>query len=214
MKKAGSMWVPDEDTYFASIFGGGENFQLERLEQALTHVPVKSIAIDGGAHVGSWTQVMAEKFESVYAVEPARDTFECLRKNTEFCDNVIALNCALSNTNESTAIVNNDRTRAGNTGSRFVTFGTNGGKSVPTITVDGLNLIRLDFLKLDLEGAELLALRGAEKTLLRCKPVIFVESKTGMSERFGGKTGDSLTYLKNIGAKQVERFKSDYVFTM
>jgi FkbM family methyltransferase len=214
MKKAGGIWLPDEDTYFSKLFSEGKGFQLDRLESALSYVHNPVIAIDGGAHVGSWSVVMAEVFEAVFSFEPAKDTYECLTKNTEFYDNVRTFNYALSNTNDSTAIVHNDTTRKGNTGSRYVTFGTNGSGSIPTITIDSLSLMRVDFLKLDLEGAELLALQGAVKTLQRCRPVIFVEAKKGMAERFGGVTGDSLDFLRKLGAKQVEKFGSDYVFTM
>lgn len=46
---------------------------------------------------------------------------------------------------------------------------------VACVAIDDLNLKRLDFLKLDIEGMELEALVGAEKTLLRCHPFVGVE---------------------------------------
>ncbi len=42
-------------------------------------------------------------------------------------------------------------------------------------TIDSLNLERLDFLKLEVNGMELAALAGAEKTLERCRPKILIE---------------------------------------
>jgi FkbM family methyltransferase len=46
---------------------------------------------------------------------------------------------------------------------------------VTMIAIDSLNLGRLDFLKLDIEGMELEVLSGARRTLERCQPIILVE---------------------------------------
>lgn len=46
---------------------------------------------------------------------------------------------------------------------------------VPSLTIDSLNLDRLDYLKLDVENMELIVLDGAIETIKRCKPVIQIE---------------------------------------
>jgi FkbM family methyltransferase len=43
------------------------------------------------------------------------------------------------------------------------------------VTIDSLNLQRLDFLMLDIEGMEEEALRGAVETIARCRPLLYVE---------------------------------------
>jgi FkbM family methyltransferase len=42
--------------------------------------------------------------------------------------------------------------------------------TVPAITIDSLKLKKLDFIKTDLEGSEMPALRGAVETIKRCRP--------------------------------------------
>ena len=46
---------------------------------------------------------------------------------------------------------------------------------VPVVTVDSLELQRLDFLMLDIEGMEEEALRGSVETIARCRPLLYVE---------------------------------------
>ncbi|MFG1432370.1 FkbM family methyltransferase [Xanthobacter sp. V2C-8] len=43
------------------------------------------------------------------------------------------------------------------------------------VTIDSLGLARCDFIKLDVEGTEDAALRGAERTITRLRPVIYAE---------------------------------------
>lgn len=46
---------------------------------------------------------------------------------------------------------------------------------VPMITLDSLNLSRVDLIKIDVEGMEEEVLAGAMETIKRCKPVLFIE---------------------------------------
>jgi FkbM family methyltransferase len=70
-------------------------------------------------------------------------------------------------------------------------------------TVDALMargaLDRLDFCKLDVEGAELPLLRGARATLLRFRPVLLVELSRMWATAFGYQPEDLLTELRELG---------------
>ncbi|MDR5731066.1 FkbM family methyltransferase [Caballeronia sp. LZ025] len=57
-----------------------------------------------------------------------------------------------------------------------VSYASGRGVKVPMISIDSLQLERVDFFKLDVEGMELDVLRGAKGTLKRCAPVILVET--------------------------------------
>jgi FkbM family methyltransferase len=46
---------------------------------------------------------------------------------------------------------------------------------VAMFTIDSLHLERLDILKIDIEGMEIEALNGAVDTIMRCKPVLWIE---------------------------------------
>ena len=49
------------------------------------------------------------------------------------------------------------------------------GKEVECVTIDSLNLLKVDFLKLDIEGGELEALKGAIQTIKAHQPIITFE---------------------------------------
>jgi hypothetical protein len=46
--------------------------------------------------------------------------------------------------------------------------------SIQVKTIDNLNLEKVTFIKMDVEGAELNALKGAEKTILKDKPKLAI----------------------------------------
>ena len=65
---------------------------------------------------------------------------------------------------------------------RFATYGsygiayrTNGGRPVPTLTIDSLDIAgEFRFIKIDVQGGDLLALQGAVSTIAKHKmPIIF-----------------------------------------
>lgn len=212
MKKVNGIWLPDEDRYFTEILKYDSVFQSDRLEKALDHVTDWSIAVDGGAHVGTWVRGMCDRFYKVIAVEPDASNHECLTRNVFVCTNVSIINKALGKESGKVVSIKWDdkHSRAGNTGSKYVSYDDSG--SVKTMTIDELQLPSLGFLKLDVEGAEYDALLGAKETILKYKPVVFIESKPGYARRFGSTDGACLRLLKEFGASEVVRISNDYIF--
>ncbi len=64
-------------------------------------------------------------------------------------------------------------------------------------------------LKIDVEGAELLVLRGGEQTIRRCRPVILFESTPRGCELFGYSRDDLYRYVTNGLGYDIYRFE-DY----
>jgi len=54
-------------------------------------------------------------------------------------------------------------------------------------------------IKIDIEGAELLALRGAQRTIERDRPVIFYEENESAYQAFGYTVADVRGFLKAFG---------------
>src|SRR4029077_10370857 len=48
---------------------------------------------------------------------------------------------------------------------------------VGCVTIDSLELAKLKLIKIDVDGHELQVLKGAEKTITRCSPIIYIENE-------------------------------------
>ena len=203
--------LPKADNYFAPILAQDpRGFEIDHLELALRHCRSFRTAVDGGAHVGTWSSHMAKKFELVIAFEPAPDTYACLLQNLADVHNVDFHPVALGAVRTNGRIVD-DPSRAGNTGARHLSM--NGGGDVGVLPLDEFDLADLDFLKLDVEGYELHALRGAYETLRRCRPVVMIEAKNFRPPRFNVDAEAATRYLQQIGYRQVAAARNDRVFT-
>ncbi len=159
----------------------------------ITHIPKSYIAqflpsnpiiLEAGAHIGRDTIKMAKEWPhaTIHAFEPVPHLFEELKKNTTTVSNVHCYNVALSNQSGS------------------ATFYQSGGRStatssllapkeylkehptttfekiiVPTITLDDWakcnRIIQVDFMWLDMQGAELLALQAGIDLLKTVKAI-------------------------------------------
>lgn len=219
MKRAGWYWVPDHETVqIEQLTGGG--WQLDHLDMALAHVGKKRrIAIDGGAHVGSWTFHMLRRgFNTVRCFEPSPDTFECLKENVQqwseehIADPAIQFiglhRCALGEKAGKMGMRDDTKYAGGNTGGRHL-------KGEGEIDVRPLDIYRwddVDFIKLDLEGFEPFAIKGAIQTIMRCRPVIMFEDKHRMAYRYGYEPGEAGRLLEGLGMRQLEQMGSDRVY--
>jgi hypothetical protein len=72
------------------------------------------------------------------------------------------------------------------------------------ITLDAYSadLDEVDFVKCDVEGAELLVLQGARQTLLRWTPKLLLELNPGCSRSFGYGPEDTLAFLRSCGYRR------------
>ena len=185
--------------------------QLATLEMVLEHQPIPTWtnAIDGGANCGDWAEVMAQKFENVYAFEPAPDMMNQLWTRVQKgVPNILLYEKALYSRHCWVDVVTPPKKT--NPRSRFIQVKDSG--STEAVTVDSLGLETCGLLKLDLEGAEYDALLGATATVQRCKPVLIVELD-GHSIRFGHTVAQTVELVKSFGYKTAITRGPDWVFT-
>jgi FkbM family methyltransferase len=182
--------------------------ELSHLEAALRYVRRWGVAVDGGANVGDWTARMAEQFDRVHAFEPAADTFFELSRRFESDPRVRLWLAALWDAPGFVSVCEPPK-RAGKSRSRFVQRSAVG---VRAVTLDEMDLHGVGLVKLDLEGAEFMALRGAEQTLRRERPVVIMEVDKLPERRHGVPNDAAPRFLESLGARFVERHGIDDIY--
>lgn len=191
---------------------GQKAAQLEELETLHRVIDLEVIedyrvAIDAGANVGTWTALMSVHFGTVLAFEPNPDTFVALEQNVVGLGNVDARCQAVMDRAGQVRVF---APKEGKTSTGYqVEFDDRGDASA--MAIDDLKLDHCGLIKVDVEGAELFALRGAMKTMRRCRPVLIVEF-AGLSQRFGLSDRMVQGHLLNVGYRELFRSGPDRVF--
>jgi FkbM family methyltransferase len=166
-------------------------------------------AVDVGGHCGLLSFYLGKKFDAVFAFEPSAEHRACFAKNVHLWPhgNVKLHPFALG---EKEGFVDL-HTTPGSSGDSWV----KPGNTIPIKRLDDIipEDVQIDALKADCEGSELFVLRGAEKTLLRCKPALMIEQKPGKGSNFGLKDTAAVDYLQSLGATLRKEMSGDYFFT-
>lgn len=161
-------------------------------------------AIQAGGNMGAFPWKLASKFGRVITAEADPLCFSYLDRNvTE--RNVEKVNAAFSDVDGAVSIC---RPSTDNLGQQYIVPGTD----VKAVRIDSLAVLDCDLIYLDIEGSELLALKGAAATIALSRPVIAIEDN-GLSERFGTAKGDAGKWLAhNFGYTQVAKSKRDVIY--
>jgi len=204
MKQVYDYWMPDTDSHFERMItkrisqGGPAEYQDDVRDEAYKYVSDFDIAIDVGANVGLWAKPLAKRFNRIIAFEPMPQVLECLKLNVNGLP--VEINeFALSNVSGNIDMVYDSV----NTGSSYVVENSAG--SIELKTLDELDLPKFGLLKVDCERHDLQVLQGAEKTILKYKPIIVVEQHPDTEYCAGN-------YLKHLGAIEYTNVRKDYIF--
>lgn len=161
--------------YIKSLLGEG-TYETENVI-----IEEGDIVIDVGANVGLFTlfSIIKRNASVVYAFEPIMATFELLDSNVRLngvSKKVKIINKGLGDVDDTFQMsISND-----NIGANSMIFNRDGNKheSVSITTLDTFieyeSIQQVDFIKVDIEGAERLFLEGAQRTLAKFQPKLSI----------------------------------------
>ena len=176
------------------------------------------VAIDVGANYGLYTYNLSKSVGVdglVYAFEPIPYTFRTLKRITKIfrLNNVKLVNKGCSNSvgkiNFSVPLQENGTISAGlafidinekNRNSRLKKGSHTDFTTIKSeiIKIDDLNLKKVSFMKIDVEGAELLVLKGAVNTIKKFRPIIMIEIEDRWIESYNIKREDINYFFKQL----------------
>lgn len=161
-----------------TVWGRYERDELELLRDALQSrglLAADGLCLDIGANIGNHALFFAPLFKAVWAFEPNPRTFTLLQLNAMLATNVRCFNLGLSDAT-GTSILS---VPADNVGMATLQPGAAGAAVACELQrlddLPGLSGQRVSLVKIDVEGHEPAALRGALAMLQRDRPVVVFE---------------------------------------
>lgn len=188
--KYGNFTCYKNDAVFESMLKNGqiyeENLIVDYIIPVLKKNDEEINILDIGGHIGTHTVLYSKLLNcKILTFEPQKKIYKLLNKNVN--DNGL-LNCKLYNCAVGHKILNTTMSEMLYDGynckveydtDKILNYGGIGlgknGESVDMISIDSLNLTKCDYIKIDVEGAEILVLMGANETIQKFKPLIWFE---------------------------------------
>jgi FkbM family methyltransferase len=189
--------------------GGGATYSLSGEKWVLNYLASKNensaVILDGGANVGNYA-LMAESIFAkhgrpvkIFSFEPSAATFLALQKNIGRSQNIVPVNSGLGET-QGRANLYSDKQGSGLASVYNRDLPGSSLKFSPSeqITLTSIDkfcadkqISVIDFLKLDIEGHEMAALRGSSVMLKR-------RAITAIQFEFGGADIDARVFFKDF----------------
>ncbi len=184
-------------------FGDYEKSEFDMVSKLLTD---GEIFFDIGANIGWYSINIAatRKKTKVHSFEPIPVTFEFLKKNIahNLLSNISINNFGLSNAEADVEFYYYPE-GSGNASAKNLSERADAEILTCKVrTLDNYMLEtgeKVDFIKCDVEGAELLAFKGGIKTISKDKPIIFAEILRKWTSRFDYNSNHILDLLKQYG---------------
>jgi FkbM family methyltransferase len=181
------------------------NLKYDRLTKTVIAKALKknSNAIDVGCHKGEILDLILKSAPDGkhFAFEPIPDFYDALK--IKYAGRCEVFSCALSDAPGNTTF-NYVRNAPAYSGIKKRAYAVEVPDvvelNVPVETLDHIIPpgIKIDFIKIDVEGGEFGVMKGAKNLLMQSKPLLVFECGLGASEFYGTKPGDVFDFLNQV----------------
>jgi len=200
------MYLDSKDTLQLSFSGVHERFTTQFVMQ---EIKKGDVVLDIGANIGYYTLIFAKLVGDngkVFAFEPEPNNFALLKKNVEIngYHNVVLIEKAVSNKNGKTRLyLAKENLGDHRIYESEVIIGRN------SIEIDTVRLDdyfkdyeeKIDFIKMDIQGAEPAAFEGMIRLLEKKHPKLLTEFWPGGLNQFGVQPGEYINLIVRNGFK-------------
>lgn len=182
------------------------DYEKECMDMMLRLIKPGDIIVDIGANIGWYSLNLAKSINNIqiHAFEPIPRTFDYLTRNLALNNivNVNAHNLGISEEAKELTFYY-DSEDAGSTSINNL-LGKENIQQVKgqVITLDhfiSYEKTAVDFIKCDVEGAELLVLKGSEETLKTHKPIVFAEMLRKWALKFNYHPNQIIEFMNKLG---------------
>jgi len=170
------MHYGDVISYF--IIVGDRYYEFNLMDQFWDYIPFEGTFLDIGANIGNHS-LMFNRLRpnvTIHSFEPIFKNYILLHENTKDKLNIKTYHVGLGSTNE---LVPTSQPAYNNIGGTKVDKENGGGENIIIIPGDTMNITGVTFIKIDIEGFELEALKGLNDTITKYHPNIWVEDFKG-----------------------------------
>ena len=188
LKKSEGNVIPDNATQQIACFahdtisrkimldGVFEKNELMALKKFLSDQRITcDTCLDIGANIGNHSLFFADLFSKVISFEPNERPFKLLKFNSSLAENIQPFNLGLSTKTMELPV----KLRPLNSGSARICNNENPDTFFSVVSLDDFLMKNehsdISFMKIDVEGHELMVLKGAKSTLEKYKPIIALE---------------------------------------
>ena len=182
------------------------SYEEEDANMIFRLVQDRDVVLDVGANMGWYSLAIALHFKDcqIHAFEPIQKTYSFLKQNIEInkADNVICHPFGMSNERKDLQFYYYPE-GSGNASS--ANLSERADAEIVECHVERLddfvkkNNLVVDFIKCDVEGAELYVFQGAESTIKRDKPIVFTEMLRKWSAKFDYHPNEIISLFASLG---------------
>ena len=153
-------------------------YEFNMMDMFWDYIPFEGTFLDIGANIGNHS-LMFNRLRpdvTIHSFEPIFKNYILLHENTKNKPNIKTYHVGLGSTNE---FVPTTQPSRHNSGGIAIDKENGAGENIIIIPGDMMNITGVTFIKIDVEGYELYALRGLNNSIMNSYPNIWIEDFTG-----------------------------------
>lgn len=205
----GNYYLPTDalGDVIAKAIKANKVFETEVVNLALDHIKPGTVVLDVGANFGQMSVMFAGRTGpagKVYSFEADDFVFEILGKNVDangLQGRVLPVFGAVHDVDgDILHFPLQDFERWSTYGSYGIDYNASVGRPVKTLTIDSLGIDEpVSFMKVDIQGGDLQAMKGAQKTIARNRMPIIFEYEYHFEQEYKLSFQDYVDFVQSIG---------------